>query len=270
MFRGVVVLSLIAGGLAVVAYVNNWAPFAGETRSVAAHSGSAPAEKFSADARPTSGSPGDCRAYSVFIDPTTSTRDRVNYKPEMDKFMNRLHSCDSVRVGRVADRTSDEAWVLPWQELPVADPNAGVVDDTEFKVKYRKAKSAITRAVDRLLAEESPALSTDVLGLLLRLSPDPGRINVLTVLSDGLDTKTIENACITKQSIQGLLDKATARLQPRGGLLAGFREVFWVMPTNAGRQNCNALQEQRLFWPPILEAEAAPGKPGIHFDTNVF
>jgi hypothetical protein len=188
----------------------------------------------------------------------------------MDKFLDRLHECDSVRVGRIADRTADEAAVLPWTDLPERDPDAGSDDDAAFKLKYQKAKRAITDAVNGLLQEESPALSTDVLGLFTRLSADPDKENVLVIASDGLDSETIEKTCITNQSIQGLLDKAAMRLRGHTASLAGFSEVFWVVPTRAGRADCNSLREQRLFWPAILQAEAAPDTPAIHFDTNPF
>ncbi len=210
----------------------------------------------------------DCHAYNVFFDPTSSTKDRDNYTPEMNKFLERLHGCDSVRVGRISDRTADEAAVLPWTDLPERDPDAGGDDDNAFKLKYQKAKRAIADAVNSLLQEESPALSTDVLGLFTRLSADPGKENILVIASDGLDSNTIEKTCITSQSIQGLLGKAAGRLRGHATSLVGFSEVFWVVPTRAGRADCNSLREQRLFWPAILEAEAASDTLAIHFDTN--
>jgi len=265
--RGVVLLSLVAVAVFATAYINHWAPFSHEVPRADASITTAPIAASNAVAAASADNAG-CKAYSVFVDPTSSTKDRVNYSPEMGKFLAGLHECDSVKVARIADRTADDAAVLPWTELPVRDPEAGLDGDTVFKLRYQKAKRAIADAVNALLQEESPALSTDVLGILTRLSPDAKKTNVLVVASDGLDSATIENACINRQSIQGLLDKAAERLRGYNASLAGFSEVFWVLPTKAGRTGCNSLREQRLFWPKILEAEAAPGKLAIHFDTN--
>jgi hypothetical protein len=214
------------------------------------------------------GGNSECHAYNVFVDPTSSTTDRANYGPEMGKFLARLHGCDRVRVGRIADRTADEAAVLDWTELPVRDPDAGGDDDIVFKQRYQKARRAISDALNGVLHEESPARSTDVLGLFTRLSADPSKINVLVVLSDGLDSSTIENVCISDKSIQFLLEKTAEHLRGHSSSLSGFREVYWVLPTKAGRANCNSLDEQRLFWPTILEAEAGSDKLAVHFDTN--
>jgi hypothetical protein len=129
-------------------------------------------------------------------------------------------------------------------------------------------RRAISDALNGLLQEESTAHSTDVLGLFTRLSADSNRKNVLVILSDGLDSNTIESTCISDKSIQVLLDKAAERLRGHGASLSGFSEVYWVLPTKAGQANCNSLREQRRFWPTILGAEAGSVRLAIHFDTN--
>lgn len=270
--RGTVLLCVVAVVAVVVlgtaAYLNDWPPFQPDSQTAASCAGacSAPGQDSATAGR----GPAVCHAYSVFLDPTSSTRDRANYAPEMGKFLGRLHECDSVKVGRIADRTADEAAVLPWTELPQHDPDAGGGDDATFKEKYQKAKRSIEMAVNGLLQEESPANSTDILGLFSRLSADPDKENVVVIFSDGLDSDTIEKTCITPQSIQGLLDKAAGRLRGHSTSLDGFDEVFWVVSTRAGQAGCNSLREQRSFWPVILGAESGPSKPAIHFDTNPF